>query len=54
MSGYWQNDKATGTTLKDGWLYTGDMGTFDPDGFLTLKDRSKGRHHFGRLEHLSA
>jgi acyl-CoA synthetase (AMP-forming)/AMP-acid ligase II len=41
MSGYWQNDRATATTLKDGWLYTGDMGTFDSGGFLTLKDRSK-------------
>jgi acyl-CoA synthetase (AMP-forming)/AMP-acid ligase II len=41
MSGYWQNPEATSGTLKDGWLYTGDMGSFDADGFLTLKDRSK-------------
>jgi acyl-CoA synthetase (AMP-forming)/AMP-acid ligase II len=41
MSGYWQNPEATAAALKDGWLYTGDMGTFDADGFLTLKDRSK-------------
>ncbi|MBR1131009.1 class I adenylate-forming enzyme family protein [Bradyrhizobium iriomotense] len=41
MSGYWQNPDATGNTLRDGWLYTGDMGVFDADGFLTLKDRSK-------------
>ena len=41
MSGYWQNPDATGNTLRDGWLYTGDMGAFDADGFLTLKDRSK-------------
>lgn len=41
MSGYWQNPDATANTLRDGWLYTGDMGTFDADGFLTLKDRSK-------------
>jgi acyl-CoA synthetase (AMP-forming)/AMP-acid ligase II len=41
MSGYWQNEKATVDTLRDGWLYTGDMGSFDSDGFLTLKDRSK-------------
>jgi acyl-CoA synthetase (AMP-forming)/AMP-acid ligase II len=41
MSGYWQNPEATASTLRDGWLYTGDMGAFDADGFLTLKDRSK-------------
>jgi acyl-CoA synthetase (AMP-forming)/AMP-acid ligase II len=41
MSGYWQNVEATDNTLRDGWLYTGDMGSFDADGFLTLKDRSK-------------
>ncbi|MDA9404982.1 AMP-binding protein [Bradyrhizobium sp. CCBAU 45389] len=41
MSGYWQNPDATGNTLREGWLYTGDMGAFDVDGFLTLKDRSK-------------
>ncbi|MGY4365099.1 acyl-CoA synthetase (AMP-forming)/AMP-acid ligase II [Bradyrhizobium sp. LB1.3] len=41
MSGYWQNSEATANTLRDGWLYTGDMGAFDTDGFLTLKDRSK-------------
>jgi fatty-acyl-CoA synthase len=41
MSGYWQNPDATRATLKDGWLYTGDMGSFDTRGFLTLRDRSK-------------
>lgn len=41
MSGYWQNPDATASTLRDGWLHTGDMGAFDTDGFLTLKDRSK-------------
>ncbi len=41
MSGYWQNPGATRATLKDGWLYTGDMGSFDARGFLTLRDRSK-------------
>ncbi|WP_197694308.1 AMP-binding protein [Mycobacterium sp. 852002-40037_SCH5390672] len=41
MSGYWHNPDATRTTLKDGWLYTGDMGSFDARGFLTLRDRSK-------------
>lgn len=41
MSGYWQNRDATEAALKDGWLYTGDMGSFDARGFLTLRDRSK-------------
>lgn len=41
MSGYWHNDEATRGALKDGWLYTGDMGSFDARGFLTLRDRSK-------------
>lgn len=41
MSGYWRNPEASSATLKDGWLYTGDMGSFDARGFLTLRDRSK-------------
>ena len=41
MSGYWQNPDATRATLKNGWLYTGDMGSYDTQGFLTLRDRSK-------------
>ncbi|PWK59906.1 class I adenylate-forming enzyme family protein [Roseicyclus mahoneyensis] len=41
MPGYWQNPQATAKTLKDGWLMTGDMGHLDPDGYLTLADRSK-------------
>ena len=41
MSGYWNNPAATATTLVDGWLHTGDMGSFDAHGFLTLRDRSK-------------
>ncbi|MCX7179768.1 MAG: AMP-binding protein [Proteobacteria bacterium] len=41
MLGYWNNPQATATTIRDGWLYTGDMGCLDEDGFLTLKDRSK-------------
>jgi long-chain acyl-CoA synthetase len=39
--GYWQDEVATKTTWKDGWLHTGDIGFFDDDGFLTLIDRSK-------------
>ena len=41
MSGYWQNEAATARALRNGWLYTGDVGFLDADGFLTLKDRSK-------------
>lgn len=41
MSGYWNNPTATAATLKDGWLHTGDMGSFDNRGYLTLRDRSK-------------
>jgi long-chain acyl-CoA synthetase len=41
MQGYWNNPDATASTLRDGWLWTGDLGSLDEDGFLTLKDRSK-------------
>ncbi|MCP5064852.1 MAG: AMP-binding protein [Ignavibacteriae bacterium] len=41
MAGYWKNEKATSETLKDGWLYTGDMGYFDSDGFLYVLGRFK-------------
>jgi long-chain acyl-CoA synthetase len=40
MSGYWNNDLASKKSLRDGWLYTGDNGFFDEDGFLTLQGRS--------------
>ncbi len=41
MSGYWQNPQATEASLRGGWLHTGDVGVFDAEGYLHLKDRSK-------------
>jgi long-chain acyl-CoA synthetase len=47
MSGYWRNPEGTQAALRRGgpgndiWLWTGDLGMRDEDGFLTLKDRSK-------------
>ena len=41
MAGYWRNPEATAHAIQNGWLFTGDMGCLDADGFLTLKDRSK-------------
>ncbi|MDP2824811.1 MAG: AMP-binding protein [Sulfuritalea sp.] len=41
MAGYWNNPDASAETLRNGWLHTGDVGSMDEDGFLTLKDRSK-------------
>ncbi|HHC28986.1 MAG TPA: long-chain fatty acid--CoA ligase [Rhodobacterales bacterium] len=41
MKGYWQNPDATARTIRDCWLWTGDMGRMDADGYVTLQDRSK-------------
>ncbi|MBN1938840.1 MAG: AMP-binding protein, partial [Candidatus Aminicenantes bacterium] len=41
MAGYWKNEKATGETLKNGWLYTGDLGYLDDDGYLYVLGRTK-------------
>jgi long-chain acyl-CoA synthetase len=41
MAGYWRDADASARTLRSGWLHTGDVGAFDADGYLTLKDRSK-------------
>lgn len=41
MLGYWRSPEATATTLVDGWLYTGDIGRLDDDGYLSVVDRKK-------------
>jgi long-chain acyl-CoA synthetase len=41
MKGYWQNEEATKESLKNGWLYTGDLGYMDQDGFLYVLGRFK-------------
>lgn len=41
FSGYWRNPGATADTLRDGWLYTGDLARRDEDGFYYIVDRKK-------------
>ncbi|MGB1207448.1 MAG: AMP-binding protein [Chitinophagales bacterium] len=41
MKGYWKREAATADVIKDGWLYTGDIGVMDEDGFIKIVDRKK-------------
>ena len=41
MSGYWNNPAASAAAIRDGWLWTGDIGSLDESGYLSLRDRSK-------------
>jgi long-chain acyl-CoA synthetase len=41
MLGYWNDPEATARTIRDGWLYTGDLATEDEDGFFRIVDRKK-------------
>jgi len=41
MLGYYNNDDATKAVLKDGWLYTGDLGRMDEKGFIYITGRKK-------------
>jgi long-chain acyl-CoA synthetase len=41
MQGYWQLSAETSECIKDGWFYTGDLGTLNEDGYLFHKDRKK-------------
>ena len=41
IRGYWNKPEATAETIRDGWLYSGDIGRMDDEGFLYVEDRAK-------------
>lgn len=42
MKGYLKNPQATAESLRGGWFHTGDLAVMHPDGYVKIKDRSKG------------
>lgn len=47
MKEYWRRPEATAETIVDGWLYSGDIGYLDEDGFLYIQDRKKDMYKSG-------
>ncbi|MDR7417841.1 MAG: long-chain fatty acid--CoA ligase, partial [Armatimonadota bacterium] len=47
MKGYWNNQIETDRTIRDGWLYTGDIARMDEDGFFYIEDRKKDMVNVG-------
>lgn len=41
MKGYWHDPEATASTIRDGWLHTGDIGRLDEDGYIQITDRKR-------------
>ena len=50
MTGYWQQDEATGDTIRSGWLYTGDLAWQDEDGYIYLAGRAPRFHQARRRD----
>jgi long-chain acyl-CoA synthetase len=50
MKGYWNNPTETAHTIRDGWLYTGDIARMDEDGYFYIEDRKKDMVNIGGLK----